>query len=264
MKRSILFIISIIILIAMLSACGGNVATDTDEATASSTPEELTPEASESAPTDSETDAPDETPANTSPYDEILKKTYTYISSPEFGDTVPEGMIGIYEASIALGDKALLEIGYMLKDINNDGKEELIIGHSGKPEAAFTKNEIYAVYTLKNNIPSLVFEGAARSAYSLNNDGSFFYSGSGGAAYSIFGKYHLASDGTLKCDEYYFTAPDRDDYETVNIYHNQIGECDESVSEKIDMTSDSFFELEKEFASSTAEINFTPYAKYKK
>ncbi|MDO5497107.1 MAG: hypothetical protein Q4F45_04430 [Alistipes sp.] len=84
----------------------------------------------------------------TAKYEKPLAAVYEFIVNIE-GKVGPEdGMLGVWDAALALGDKALDEIGYTFKDLNGDDVSELLIGAFGKTDDAFTNNEIYMIYTL--------------------------------------------------------------------------------------------------------------------
>ena len=76
--------------------------------------------------------------------------------------------------------------GYMLKDLNQDGNDELIILAKGSLTASRFENfedMVYAVYTLQNNKPVRVLESWTRSRNYLCADGGIYSEGSDGAAY---------------------------------------------------------------------------------
>lgn len=82
--------------------------------------------------------------------------------------------------------KSLETDGYMLRDLNHDGADELIIlpkscigTHTGGE-----KGQIIAVYTLFEGKPVRVLSGWSRSRHYLCADGGILNEGSSGAAYS--------------------------------------------------------------------------------
>lgn len=211
------------------------------------------------------TDNPEKKPVETvvdytEKYEDILAETYYFIKNVESVDDYDEGMGGIWESAFSLGDEALDEIGYTFKDLNGDGVSELIIGAFNKEDYAYTANEIYAVYTLKNDVPALVLEGRSRSAYSLKEDGSFYYHGSNGAAYSIFGIYYINEDGEAVSNDFYFTYPDDNNPEIIGLYHNETGAYSEEDSELLDITLDEFWEKEEDISKGTAKISGTMFS----
>ena len=79
--------------------------------------------------------------------------------------------------------------GYMLKDLNQDGNDELIILAKGSLTASRFENfedMVYAVYTLQNNKPVRVLESWTRSRNYLCADGGIYNEGSDGASYSTW------------------------------------------------------------------------------
>ena len=196
----------------------------------------------------------------TAKYEKPLAAVYEFIVNIE-GKVGPEdGMLGVWDAALALGDKALDEIGYTFKDLNGDDVPELLIGAFGKTDDAFTNNEIYMIYTLENDEPKFLLEGRSRSMYSLKDDGKFFYMGSNGAAYSMFGIYNISKNNEIECEDYYFTYPDDNDPAKIEIYHNEKGIFYREESEKLDITLDEFWTLKEEAAKGTVKLSSTPFA----
>lgn len=197
----------------------------------------------------------------TAKYEKPLAAVYEFIVNIE-GKVGPEdGMLGVWDAALALGDKALDEIGYTFKDLNGDDVSELLIGAFGKTDDAFTNNEIYMIYTLENDEPKFLLEGRSRSMYSLKDDGKFFYMGSDGAAYSMFGIYNISKNNEIVCEDYYFTYPDDNDPAKIEIYHNEKGIFYREESEKLDITLDEFWKKQEEASKGTVKLSATPFTK---
>ena len=79
--------------------------------------------------------------------------------------------------------------GYILKDLNQDGNDELIILAKGSLTASRFENfgdMVYAVYTLQNNKPVRALESWTRSRNYLCADGGIYNEGSDGASYSTW------------------------------------------------------------------------------
>lgn len=75
--------------------------------------------------------------------------------------------------------------GYILKDLDQDGSDELIILSRGSLESSRYQNEdmLYAVYTMKNGKPIRVLYSWTRRRNYLCTDGEIYSEGSDGAAY---------------------------------------------------------------------------------
>ena len=89
--------------------------------------------------------------------------------------------------------------GYILKDLNQDGNDELIILAKGSLTASRFENfgdMVYAVYTLQNNKPVRVLESWTRSRNYLCADGGIYNEGSDGAAYSTWCVYDIRDGKT--------------------------------------------------------------------
>lgn len=76
--------------------------------------------------------------------------------------------------------------GYILKDLDQDGSDELIILSRDSLESSRYQNfedMLYAVYTMKNGKPIRVLDSWTRSRNYLCADGGIYSEGSDGAAY---------------------------------------------------------------------------------
>ncbi|MBQ1947076.1 MAG: hypothetical protein II359_00490 [Clostridia bacterium] len=247
MKKLILFLACFMAFMLVFSGCKDSVQNPVD-----------TPETTE--PIDTPQTEPTDTPVDyTEKYEDVLAEVYAFIENIEDEVGPEDGFTGVWDAAMALGDAALSEIGYVFKDLNEDGVSELLIGAFHKEET-YTNNEIYMVYTLENEIPVFLLEGRSRSFYALKEDNSFYYFGSNGAAYSIFGTYYLAEDNTIACNDYYFTYPRDDDPETVELFHNTTGVYEREASEKLTISLDEFWMLDEEAAQGTAKLEATPFS----
>lgn len=78
--------------------------------------------------------------------------------------------------------------GYILKDLDQDGSDELIILSRGSLESSRYQNEdmLYAVYTMKDGKPIRVLDSWTRSRNYLCADGEIYNEGSDGASYSTW------------------------------------------------------------------------------
>lgn len=83
--------------------------------------------------------------------------------------------------------------GYILKDLDQDGSDELIILSRGSLESSRYQNEdmLYAVYTMKNGKPIRVLDSWTRSRNYLCADGGIYNEGSDGASYSTWCIYDI-------------------------------------------------------------------------
>ncbi len=193
-------------------------------------------------------------------YGDVLANFYDIIAHPEERTEFAEGEFGVFEAANALGADALDAIGYVLTDLNGDGTDELLVGVFDKPEGAHVKNELYAAYTYDGQQPVLLFEGSARSAYSLMEGGSFYYYGSGGAMYSIFGEAVLNDNSALEWVDYYFTYETDETRTEIGFFHNNSGVWDPAEAERLDIDGDAFWALQEAYAKRTAELADTKFA----
>lgn len=194
-------------------------------------------------------------------YADVLANVHDILTDPAGRAEFAPGEMGIAEAATALGDEALDTVGYVLEDVDGNGVSELLVGVFEKPEGSFVKNELYAVYTCKENAPVLLLEGTARNAYSLMDNGSFFHYGSNGAIYSIFGEFDLKDDGTLESKGYYFTYEKNEDGSEIGCYYNTTGEWDPAVSQEM-ASAEEFWAMEQQLADQTVVLQDTKFAQF--
>lgn len=113
-------------------------------------------------------------------YGEVLECFYTVIV--EEWDLEKKHSLGFVEPYYI---PSSLEDGFVLKDLNADGVDELIVlsrGYFRDTMEAF----LTAIYTLKDDQPVLATESWTRSRKYLCADGSIYEEGSNGAAYAVY------------------------------------------------------------------------------
>lgn len=198
-------------------------------------------------------------------YDELLFEIYQHILAITYdakNSDIIDGDIGIREVIGGLSEEdALRAIGYTEKDVNNDGIPELLIyliDDNGNEKCAGTR--ILATYTVKDNSPALIFEGASRNRYYLLSDGLIYNEGSSGAAYSIFGTYTLEPySDTLTVKKYYFTSPIDDNYENIGFFENSTGTMNIDESVKFNGTENEFWQIQTDLSKMITESELRPF-----
>ncbi len=140
-------------------------------------------------------------------------------------------------------ENALKSIGYVFRDIDGDGTDELIILESDYEEDG--KGErILALFTMVEGETVRVIEGWARNRYYLTKDDKIYNEGSSGAMYSTIATYGL-KNGELECEDCFFTWESDTNPNKADVYHNNTGTNDRENSEKTDMNIDEFFALQE-------------------
>ncbi len=240
MKRFAAILLSILLL-AVLTACGGQPAAssspDGEESPPAHTPGIQIPEKGGKKPVGTKD------PGQTSEqaidpdlvYSELVERFRTLVSDPFGQDSDKPGEMGVLEAARAAGDNAVYEMGYLIEDLSGDDIPELAVG--------VLDGMTNALYTLVDGKPELVFEGWYRSSYVYMGDGHFYYSGANSAAENGQGVFYLTKDGTeLECESFLFTGLNRDG--DLDVYYNETGSWDPAESEKSDMTAEDFWALD--------------------
>ena len=139
------------------------------------------------------------------------------------------------------GEDPLETLGYAVEDLSGDGVPELVIGFLSDHSILQ-----YAVYTLVDRRPQVVFE---------DEEGSLGYLGNGSFHYVVSlptgmgqGTVSLSQDGTqILWEDFYFTLDDIFGGGTVTIYHNTTGSLDPAESELTDWTMEYFYAWEPEY-----------------
>lgn len=229
MKRYIAFFLSIIVL-ATMTACGGQPAANSSPSGEESSPVSATdqqiPEQGDKKPVG--TKDPDLA------YSELVERFCTLVSDPFGQDSDKPGEMGVLETARAAGDNAVYEMGYLIEDLSGDDIPELAVGG--------LNGMTNALYTLVDGKPELVFEGRYRNSYVYMGDGYFYYYGSNSASESAKGVFYLTKNGTgLECESFLFTSLNSDG--DLEVYRNETGSLDPAESEKSDMTAEDFWAL---------------------
>ena len=222
----------------------------------------------ETAETD-ESDEPDTIylkPSNT--YQDILDNAYEVITH-RGADFVEAdeifSYIGIWESVGRDVDEALANIGYIFYDVDGNGIEELIIMDTNK-ESDRWDNRILTMYSLLDGKPVLVIDGWARNRYYLLNDGTFYYEGSGGAAYTTFATYRMVEDGiSIEAIDYYFSDYRDDSFKEYWLaegnwgwFHNTTGEHKIDESEWMEFDNDDVpWEMMEGYLAQVKQLDLT-------
>lgn len=138
-------------------------------------------------------------------------------------------------------ENPLETLGYAVEDLSGDGVPELVVGFL--PDHSVLQ---YAVYTLVDGRPQVVFE---------DEEGSLGYLGNGSFHYVIslptgmgLGTVSLSQDGAqILWEDFYFTLDDIFGGGAVTIYHNTTGSLDPAESELTDWTMEYFYAWEPEY-----------------
>ncbi len=228
-----------------------NTGTSTETTTISDTPASIT------------TEIPDID--YTGVYDDLLFEIYKHILTitydAENSDSM-DGDAGFREVVGSLSEEdALRAIGYAEHDINNDDIPELLIyliDDNGNEKCAGTR--ILAAYTLKDNSPTLIFEGTVRNRYYLLTSGLIYNEGSSGAAYSIFGTYTLEPfSDSLTVKNYYFTSPIDNNYDNIGFFENRTGSMKIDESEKFKGPEKKFWQIQTDLSKKITESELKPF-----
>ena len=166
-------------------------------------------------------------------YDDVLVGIANELLDPDSSDSN-----WVFEV-VTYNPPAENNVGYLYKDINKDGTEELII--CSAPEEY---ENVYAIYTCKNGKAVQILDGWSRNTYGITEDGHIINVGSSGAAYAIFGVFHINDkNDDLECDDVYFTEYTDEAETKLGIYHNTEGIWDVASSELLYDNTDKWAEL---------------------
>lgn len=144
-----------------------------------------TTESREETQTEQKTEESGKTAQKTASYDALLALYSTAVSERWSGATLMENNLN-YMMADCYSDQPFERIGYLIKDLDGDGIQELAIGTTEKISDDFYGKLVFELYTLDGNGNVVkVFNSSERDRYYYAGDNLFANLGSSGAAESI-------------------------------------------------------------------------------
>ena len=158
-------------------------------------------------------------------YGGILRKYYrclAYERSYEYLDNqdVNTHCVFAYSYADAKGGSPLEYVGYDLRDINGDGKDELFIG----PMDAYGSTFIYQIYTLSDDLPKLLIDCSYRGYVHLLPDNGIYVSNASTMYNFDMHLYHLDehSDDLIEDAGYYMEDTSYYDDDGKRLYYKKV------------------------------------------
>ena len=156
-----------------------------------------TTESREETQTEQKTEESGKTAQETESYDALLTLYSTAVSERWSGATLMENNLN-YMMADCYSDQPFERIGYLIKDLDGDGIQELAIGTTEKISDDFYGKLVFELYTLDGNSNVVkVFSSSERDRYYYAGDNLFANLGSSGAAESIDTTVKFANGATL-------------------------------------------------------------------
>ncbi|MCD7808039.1 MAG: hypothetical protein LUH02_01750 [Erysipelotrichaceae bacterium] len=115
-------------------------------------------------------------------------------------ETTNTQTIDAYDSIIEEAKDSTYNLGYLLKDIDNNGIDELILGEYPSDDDSSWNEVIYDIYTIDNNEIIHVAEGGERNRYYLCDNGLIANECADSASYST-NAYYIYSDNSLTLSE---------------------------------------------------------------
>ncbi len=195
-------------------------------------------------------------------YAEVLQGLYNFVNIGDSRGMPKNGTTGIYElVEHSDATSCLQRLGYALRDLNGDGKPELLVGCIVDDSAAGA--DLYAIYTVAGGSLQCVAEGWQRNSVLLLPGNMLLKRGSTSYQNIIVARSHLQVDGTVACIDLYFSWPVYNNpYKDVGVYTNKIGRCEVENSRELDMTRDELVQLGADLAAKAQKIQLRPLAAY--
>lgn len=195
-----------------------------------------------------------------------LDTLYDYITSYSEDDISfeTEGYTGIDEILMYEGiDGALNGVGYTFVDLDADGTNELLVGEVRTSDFVYPTCFL-AGFVMRDNMPYLLFEGWSRNSNYLLDDNTFLNEGSSGAASSMIAIFKLsAGDKKISYLDCFFTEPDPNDMEVINVYRNKTGVWDPEASEYTGLQPELLWDQEADYLERAQTVDLKPFAEYK-
>ena len=267
MKRTAM-ILMFALLLSLLSGCAGQSPAEvTAQPVETAAPAETGQEAVVSPAPDSPTESKQNGPSS---YEDILDLYYAALSGHWDTNAVSSRGLSVLCAYYnGYEGEPLENVGYMLRDLNGDGAEELIVGAIVE-EGRFADLDFYMprtvldIYTLANGQPVNVAQSFDRSRRYLTADNRIYGEGSGGVANSTYAVYEmqgaelvmteaLVSDGVATFDEETW-------YTELNWFMLKDGNWDTEMAERLTQA-----QAEKQIAAYEEQViqpDYIPLSRY--
>ncbi len=176
-------------------------------------------------------------------YNSVISPYYEAFAKGENGSIEYLYENGLSEIAAYTGS-----IGYTLLDLNKDGSPELLIFGLGDV-GEFSPEILFDSYTLVDGEPVSLARSMPRMRYFLRTDGSLYWEGSGGAAFSYYAVERL-NGASLERQEILFTDLDENGN---TVYYRDLGTGDELPGPESVQIS------EEEFLTQVAALQSTIY-----
>lgn len=147
-------------------------------------------------------------------------------------------------------------VGYWIEDVSGDDVPELIIGPRIQlDDSSWLLSEVFAVYTIQEEEPKLLFEAQGPESYDRLNNNRFLYMTTEPDGKTCFGVFTL--DGqTKKWEEFVFTE-DREHF-----YTNTTGEMDISSSTLSDYSFEEYMQRPMNLIQENGDFSYIPFSMY--
>lgn len=181
-----------------------------------------------SSSTDTTTAANTDSSSDVEYYKSVLDSIYDIVSGANIDVEADDSTIGLIESSTGYAEEALANVGYCTRDLNKDGRNELLIIDNRDAD-----NRILDIYSLDENYkPICLVGGWARNKYYLTEDDYITNIGSSGADSTAYITYsHSKETNSLIPFDCYFTDYKDESMEQLGWYHNTIGTLLKTESE---------------------------------
>lgn len=188
----------------------------------------------------------------------VLKTYYDYsikaYGDSTYGDITSTGdyLLSYETVGVSYLSRYGGSFGYCLKDLDGNGIPELLVG---SPDSEYYAGKvIYDLFTLSDGVPVRLATSGERTVYRLLSDGSIYYSGSGGAAYSVFLVYQVANESlALKVGYVY---DDGRAYQISEPRYDYFGNHDSDI----EINESDVFQIRETLENSSVAFELTPIA----
>lgn len=200
-------------------------------------------------------------------YDDLLEEYHRFILTYDYNsdfdnEEIDESKIAVWEKMLVLDREMILkEVGYHMMDINEDGIPELFIGDVENQNGSDEIGNIYALFTLKNELPQLLLVGDQRNKYFYLDDAEFVNISTVGVLYSM-DLFKLSKDELEPQDSsLYFSQYKESGGEEVGYYHSLAGNYDINNAEELD--KERFDAQTSDLIRRIKAIEYTPFSQRK-
>lgn len=200
-------------------------------------------------------------------YSGLLEEYYQYIlhfdHNEESNDDFDYSKSAIWEMLLIMQPEEILkEVGYAVKDMNEDNVPELVIGDVNDEAGSMEMGGIYAIFTLKEDLPQLILAGNPRDKYFYLGDGEFVNQNANGWDYYLSLFKLNKGETVLEPKGMYVSQIQESSDVQEKYYYSESNDYD--LERAKELTEEEFDKVLETTTGRVVKIEYIPFSKYTK